>query len=117
MHGDDDDEEWLARERKRLSTDERIHGGAGRVTSSGFPDRRSQRRKMRVVPILVRVHPRVKAITDAIMDRDDIPSVPVFFELMLEAYQRVSGALDASLIPSDDELARMIETGRLKSDE
>lgn len=118
MHGrDDDDEEWRERERAKLSINERFFGKAEETTFSGFKDRRSARRTLRLVPFFVRLHPRIKAMVDAIVERDGIPSLVVFFELMLEAYLKQHGPVDAAALPNDEELARVIEKGREKSDE
>ena len=120
MHGRDDDEEEERRRQEaelaRLSPIDRIYGSAPLTTASGFADRRSKRRTGRVVPLPLRLHPRVRAITDAIIDRDDHASAVVFYEVLLELYQQQHGAIDQSKLPSDDELIRRYVKERGKRD-
>lgn len=119
MIGDDDEEEERrrqARERARLSPIDRLHGAPPRVTASGFVDQRSTKRKGRIVQLGLRLHPRVKAMLDLIIERDQPPSIAVLFEEMIEAYCRVRGPIDKQLLPSDEELARRLEEERDKRD-
>jgi hypothetical protein len=106
----------LQRERKQLSPTDRLHGAPPRTTVHGFVDQRSELRTGRVVQIGLRAHPRIKAMMDAIKKRDSIPSMVVLLELMLEAYQKVYGALDESELPSLEDLVEQIEKERDKRD-
>jgi hypothetical protein len=115
---DDEEEERRRqeRERARLPLIDRLHGKSPRITESGFEDLRSKRRTGRVVQLPLRLHPRVRAIIDIIIERDKPPSLVVLFEDMLEAYLEKHGPIDQSLIPSDEELVRRIEKERDKHD-
>jgi hypothetical protein len=117
--GDDDDEERdrQQRERARLSFLERLYGIPFRITSSGFLDRRSLRRTGRIVQLPLRVHPRVKALVDAIMERDQVPSYVVLFEQFAQAYIEKEGDIDWSKIPSDETLLDQIERKRDEDDD
>jgi hypothetical protein len=118
MQGDGEDEERrrIERERQKMAPTDRFHGSAPRRTADGSPDLRSWRRTGRVVQLPVRVHPRVKAITLAIIQRDNIPSLVVLFELMLEAYQKEYGPIDEADLPTLEELAENMEKERDKRD-
>lgn len=117
---DDDDEEAERKlqqeQRRRLSLTDRLHGGAKPTTASGFVDMRSFRRTGRVVQFSLRVHPRVRAMVDAIMRRDGYPSAVVLFEEMLAAYCKIHGALDEKDLPSDEQLVECVEAERDKRD-
>lgn len=104
------------RERQKLSPIDRLYGNPPRTTVHGFDDLRSDLRTGRVVQIGLRVHPRIKAMMDAIKRRDSIPSMVVLLELMVEAYQKVYGALDESELPSMESLVEQIERERDKRD-
>jgi hypothetical protein len=95
---------------------DRLLGRPPRITSSGFKDRRSGQRKGRVVQFPLRLHPRVKAIIDLIMERDKPPSHVVLFEDMVAAYLDKHGPIDPADLPSDEELVRRIEQERDKRD-
>lgn len=118
MHRDDEAEERKRRdaERAKQSFVDRLHGLPPKTTASGFTDGRSRKRTGRVIPILVRVHPRVKAMLEFIIERDGIPSMVALLEEMIEAYCEVRGAIDRSLLPSDDELLQRLEKGRDDAD-
>lgn len=115
----DDEEEERKRqelERARMPLVDRLHGAPARTTASGFKDLRSKRRTGRVVQMPIRVHPRVKAMTDAIMQRDGHPSLVSLYEEMLDAYFDRHGPLAQALLPSDEELVERIEKERDKRD-
>lgn len=114
MQGDDEktERERQERERARLSFMERLYGSAYRTTSTGFVDGRSLRRTGRVIQLPLRVHPRVKALVMAIMERDQVPSMVVLFEQMAQAYLEKVGEIDWSKLPSDDALIKRIEDKR-----
>ena len=103
------------RERSKLSLIDRLHGSAPRITASGFPDIRSKRRTGNVVQLPLRVHPRVRAIIDLIMERDKPPSLIALFEDMLEDYLE-KRPIDVSLLPTDEELVERYERERDKRD-
>lgn len=117
-NNNDEDEERLrlARERAAQTLQDRLVGSAPRLTKSGFPDKRRKRATGRVVPLGVRVHPRVKALWDKLIDRDGLPSGVVFAEILLRTYQEVNGFIPKSELPSDEELVQNLETERDKSD-
>jgi hypothetical protein len=119
MSVDRDEEEErrrLQREREKMSLIDRLLGRPPRTTASGFRDLRSERRTGRVVQLPIRLHPRVRAIVGAIIERDQHPSLVVLFEEMLAAYMQVHGPIDESTLPSDEELVRRIEEERDKRD-
>jgi hypothetical protein len=111
MSGNDEEEERLRQQRelKSMSLRDRLHGGKPLRTSDGFPDQRSERRTGRIILMPFRVHPRVKALILAIKKRDNVPSLPVLLEVMLEAYQERYGPIDESELPSDEELIERFE--------
>ena len=117
MSAEDDEEQERRRqerERARLSHRDRIHGAPPLITASGFEDGRSTNRAGNVVYFPVRMQLRSRAIIAAIMKRDNVGKQTVLFEMMLEAYQQVHGAIDKSEIPSDEELIRNLERERDK---
>jgi hypothetical protein len=117
MSAKDDEEQERRRqeqERARLSKRDRIHGAPPVITASGFEDGRSRNRAGNVVQFPVRMQLRSRAIIDAIMKRDNVGKQVVLFEMMLEAYQQVHGAIEQSEIPSDEELIRNLEKERDK---
>lgn len=119
MSASDDEEEERKRqerERAKLPLIDRLHGRPRRITASGFEDLRCKRRTGHVVQLPLRLHPRVRAIIDAVIDRDKPPSIIALFEDMLEAYLEKNGPIDQSLLPSDEELVRRYEKQRDKRD-
>jgi hypothetical protein len=79
--------------------------GDVRRTKSGRPDGRSKgKRKYRVVQMQLRLRLRVLAMVDLIVERHEHPSRVELFEVMLQAYLEKYGAIDESLLPSDEEL-------------
>lgn len=116
---DKDEEEERKRrdkERSKLGFIDRLHRKAPRTTDTGFRDGRSKKRTGRVIPILVRVHPRVRAMLDFIMERDGVPSMVTLLEEMVEAYCKVHGEVQRSELPSDDELLQRYEKGQDDAD-
>jgi hypothetical protein len=118
MAGNDEDDERHRQERERgkLPLVDRLHGSSPRITASGFEDLRSKRRTGRVVQLPLRLHPRVRAMIDVIMQRDKPPSLVALFEEMLDAYLEKHGPIDQSLLPSDEELVRRFEQERDRRD-
>lgn len=113
---EDEERQRQQRERERWSLTDRLIGKPRGKTASGFDDLRSNRRTGRVVQLPIRTHPRVKAMIDAILVRDQHPSLVALFEEMLAAYMQVHGAIDQSKLPSDEELVRRLEQERDKRD-
>lgn len=118
MSGDREDDERRRQERERIKLPlvDRLHGSSPRITASGFEDLRSKRRTGRVVQLPLRLHPRVRAMIDVIMQRDKPPSLVALFEEMLDAYLEKHGPIDQSLLPSDEELVRRFEHERDRRD-
>jgi hypothetical protein len=117
MSAKDDEEQERRRqeqERARLTHRDRIYGAPPVITASGFEDGRSLNRTGNVVPFPVRLQLRSRAIVAALMKRDNVGKQTLMFEMMLEAYQQVHGAIDTSAIPSDEELIRNLEVERDK---
>lgn len=113
--GEDEERKRQEQERKKLPLIDRLHGGPPRITASGFKDLRSNRRTGNIVQLPLRVHPRVRAIIDLIMERDKPPTLIALFEDMLESYLE-KRPIDVSLLPSDEELVRRYEQERDKRD-
>ena len=118
MHGEDEDEERerQAREREGMPLIDRLLGGKPRTTKKGFLDKRRRRATGRIVPLGLRVHPRVKAMWDRLIERDGHPSGVAFAEVLLETYQQIHGAIPKSELPTDEELIRNFEIEQDKDD-
>ncbi len=118
MQGDGEDEERrrLGQERSRMALRDRLYGHAPRRTADGFPDQRSERRTGRVVQMPLRVHPRIKAMMLAIKKRDNIPSLVVLLELMVDAYLKEYGDIDEADLPTLEVLVENLEQERDKRD-
>lgn len=116
--GREEEEEWrrLEEERRRMSLEERLHGSPMRTTRDGFPDGRSRRRTGRKLSLPLRVHPRIYALIDAIMERDGHVSRVELLEVMVETYLQVHGAIPEDRLPSDEDLIARIERERDKRD-
>lgn len=112
----DDDEkaerERQARERARMSFIERLYDKPIRVTKDGFDDGRSARRTGRIIKLPLRVHPRMKALVNLILEKHEMPSMVVLFEQLVQVYLDKHGDIDMSLLPSDEELIARIEGKR-----
>lgn len=106
----DDDEERrkLEAERKRQRPVDRLYGKAPRRTLAGDLSGHARRRKGRIFPVLFRMTLRTRAIMAALRERDDIPSDPVFLELLIEAYLELYDD-PPIIIPSDQELIEQYE--------
>jgi hypothetical protein len=113
---EEQERQTLQRERQKLSPTDRLYDKSPRTTAHGFRDKRHDLRTGRVVPIGLRVQPRIKAMMDAVMARDNLPSMVVFLEAMLDAYLEVHGALDESALLSLEALVEQIEKERDKRD-
>ena len=116
---DDEDEEYArqARERAKLSPIERLHGGPTRKAVSGLPDMRSLRRTGNVVQLGMRVHPKIKATAIALVARDGHGTMVSLYMEMLSLYQKTHAPVDPSMLPTEEELVRLIEMERLARDE
>lgn len=84
---------------------------------SGLPDLRSLRRTGNVVQLAMRVHPKIKATAMALMARDRHGSMVALYVEMLNLYQKTHGPVDPSMLPTEEELVRLIEMERLARDE
>ena len=118
MARDNEEEERrrLEAERARMSPEDRLYGKGKRRNADGFIDGRSDRRTGRVFKLLLRVHPRVRAIIGAIKKRDGHPSFVVLLEEMVEAYQKVHGEVAASEVESEEEIIARFLKERDKRD-
>jgi hypothetical protein len=95
-----------AKERAAQSLDDRLYT-AKKVTAAGTYSLQHERRTGRMVQFNTRIRPKVRHIVEALIRRDKVPSLVVFFELMLEAYQAKYGALREGDIPPDEEIIDM----------
>jgi hypothetical protein len=120
MSDKDDDEEERQRQRKenrRMAPKDRWHKKPPLVTKSGRKDLRSNLRTGRVEQMNVKLTPLTRAKVEAILDRDQLPSFAVMFEEMVDIYLEKHGALDPKLIPTDEELAEIMEEASFKDGE
>lgn len=109
MTARNDEEEERRRqrqERKKLPLEDQLYGPKKR-TAAGTYSMQHNRRTGRLVPINVRVRPKNRHIIEALMHRDKVPTIVLFMELMIEAYEKVYGSLDEGDIPSDEEIIDM----------
>ncbi len=104
----DEEEERKRQERERasLSLDDRLYGPK-KVTVTGTYSLQHNRRTGRKAQFNVHIRPKLRHMIEAFIRRDRVPSLVVFFELMLEAYQEKHGALRDGDIPPDDEIIDM----------
>lgn len=100
MHGDDREEEERRRQAKERADMKPIDRAYGKPPK----DRRGKRRRGRLEQMALRMQLKVKAVVDYIIDRDEHDSLPELFEIMVADYLEKYGGIDASLIPSEDEL-------------
>lgn len=105
---DDEEEERRrqAKERAGMSLEDQLYGPKKR-TAAGTFSLQHNRRTGRKLQFNTHIRPKVRHIIVALMRRDQVPSGVVFFELMLDAYQQVYGALKEGDIPSDQEIIEM----------
>jgi hypothetical protein len=115
---EDEELEWQRQKRDlaKLPPHIRIYMEDTRETVDGSDDGRSKRRKGRLVAFPMRLQLRVKAIVDLIMDREGFDDRTDLFEKMLKAYLK-DHPVDASEIPSDDELADRYIEAQKKAEE
>jgi len=92
-----------ARERAGLSPEDQLYGPKKR-TASGTYSLQHNRRTGRKLQFNTHIRPKLRHIIEFAMRRDKVPSVVVFFELMLDAYLQVYGPLKDGDIPSDQEI-------------
>ena len=117
MASRDDEEEERRRqeaERQKMSLDDRIYGEPPKRTITGDEDIRSHKRTGRILSLVFRTHPLVKAMVIAIIKRDQIPSLAVALELFVEAYLKTTRPLAEGEVPSLDEIVRRLEQERDK---
>jgi hypothetical protein len=114
----DDEEEERRRqeaERKKMRLVDRVYDAPIKTTITGRISDQHKRRTGRVIPMLVRMTLRTEAILKALKERDQIPSDPVFLEILLEAYLEKYREPPIT-IPSDEELVEMFERERDERD-
>lgn len=95
-----------AKERAALPPEDRLYGPK-KLTAAGTYSLQHDRRTGRMVQFNTRIRPKVRHMVEALIRRDKIPSLVVFFEMMLEAYQEKWGSLHEGDIPPDDEIIDM----------
>jgi hypothetical protein len=121
MSGRDDDEademRRRQRERQQLRADDRLYGESKKTRKDGLPDGRSDRRTGRVFAKNFKMHPRTMFLFRAICQHESIPSETAMFEELLRLWEQHNGPIDPSLMPSDEEIAAIIEAARDKNDE
>lgn len=103
---EDEERQRQAKERAALSPTDRMYGPI-KVTAAGTKSLQAPRRTGRLLQFNTRVHPKSRHILEALIRRDNVPSLVVFFELMLEAYQEKYGPVREDEIPPDDEIIDM----------
>lgn len=116
MQGEDEERRRLKQERNRMALLDRLYGYAPRRAADGSPDQRGERRTGRVVQMPLRVHPRIKAIILAVKRRDNIPSLVVLLELMVDAYLKEYGEIDEAELPTLEQLVEAMEQERDRRD-
>ncbi len=96
---DDEGEERQrqARERSRLSLLDRLYDRPP-IGMHGL------RRRGRVVQMPLRMQLRVRAVLEHILLRDHHDGLPGLFEILLDLYLEKYGSVDATQLPSDEEL-------------
>lgn len=95
-------------ERKKMRPVDRVYDTPPKRTKAGFISGASKKRGGRLFGTLFRMTLTTRAMFLALKERDDIPSDPLFFELMLEAYLEKYRE-PPIVIPSEDELLRQFE--------
>jgi hypothetical protein len=114
--GEDDERRRIERERQKMAPEDRFYDRPPRRASDGSPDLRCWRRTGRVVQMPFRVHPLTKAMMLAVLKRDNIPSLVVLLEEMLQAYLKEYGKIDEAELPTLEQLAENMEKERDKRD-
>ena len=102
MSDKDDEEEERLRQRKenrRMTPKDRWYKKPPVVTKTGRRDLRSDQRTGRTEQMNVKLTPRLRAMVEAILDRDQPPSFAVMFEEMVDVYLEKHGALDPKSDP------------------
>lgn len=103
---EEEERQRQAKERAAQPHDDRLYAPK-KITAAGTFSKQHGRRTGRILQFNTRVRPKVWHMVEALIRRDGVPSVVVFFELMLEAYQAKYGALREGDIPSDEEIINM----------
>ena len=118
MTARDDEEEERRRqeaERKKMRLVDRVYDTPVRTSITGHTFGQHNRRTGRVIPALFRMTLRTKAILAALKERDEIPSDPVFLEILLKVYLEKYREPPIT-IPSDEVLVEMFERERYERD-
>lgn len=103
---EEEERQRQARERAALALDDRLYQPK-KLTAAGTYSLQHDRRTGRMVQFNTRIRPKMRHMIEALIRRDQVPSLVVFFEMMLEAYQEKHGALREGDIPSDEEIIDM----------
>lgn len=103
---EEEERQRQAKERAALSLDDRLYAPK-KLTAAGTPSLQHDRRTGRMVQFNTRIRPKVRHMVEALIRRDKVPSLVVFFEMMLEAYQEKHGSLREGDIPPDEEIIDM----------
>lgn len=114
MSIDRDEEEERRRqevERKKMRPVDRVYDTPPKRTRMGDLWGQSLKRMGRQFSINLRMTLTTRATFVALKQRDNIPSDPVFFELLIEAYLEKYRE-PPIVIPSEEELLRMFEQER-----
>ncbi len=108
LRKDDEEEERKrqAKERAALPPEDRLYGPK-KLTAAGTYSLQHGRRTGRVVQFNARIRPKMRHMIEALIRRDGVPSLVVFMEMMLEAYQEKWGSLHEGDIPPDEEIIDM----------
>ncbi len=107
--GEEDERRRAQRERQRMASLDRLYDHVPRRMVDGFVDDGDRPRRRRMEQISMRVHPRIKAMMLFVKKRDNIPSMPMFLELMFETYLKEYGRIDESDMPGLEELSKATE--------
>lgn len=115
---EDSDDEWIDEDLIELDLIDVLYDASKVIANiTGRRDQRTLKRKGRVVPRLIRAHPRVAAMVDFIMQRDGHEHLTDLFVIMLQAYCKVYGRVRKSELPSDAQIIREYLQGRQDKDE
>jgi hypothetical protein len=105
-----------AEERKKMRRVDLVYDTAPKITKTGMMHGHSAKRAGRMFGTLFRMTLTTRAVFLALKARDNIPTDPVFFELMLEAYMEKYRE-PPIVIPSEEELIEKYLAQRDDDDE
>lgn len=119
MERDDDEAEERRRleaERKKMRPVDRVYDRLPKRTVMGDVSGHASRRTGRLFPSLFRMTLTTRAMLKALKKRDDIPSDPIFLELLIEAYLK-NNPDPPLIIPSEEELIEQYEREKERRDD